>query len=87
MRYGCANLFFLVLTSEVYDEMEIPVGWGALVESGDSLGLVRKPVYHQIRKEQTLAILHRIAAAGTRRLNRQLGITFDEVISLRARGF
>jgi len=85
MRYGCANLFFLVLTTDVFDEAEIPVGWGALVESGESLVLVRKPVWHEIRKEHSLAVLQRIAAAGTRRLNRQLGITFDEVITLRSK--
>jgi hypothetical protein len=85
MRYGCANLFFLVLTTDAFDEAEIPVGWGALVESGDSLVLARKPVWHEIRKEHSLAVLQRIATSGTRRLNRQLGITFEEVIALRSK--
>lgn len=85
VRYGCANLFFLVLTSEVFDEAEIPVGWGALIESDDSLVLTRKPVWHDIRKEHSLAVLQRIAMAGTRRLNRQLEITFDEIIALRSK--
>ena len=82
-RYGCANLFFVVLTSDVFNETEIPVGWGALVETGDSLVVGRKPVWKEIGKENSLRILHRIATAGTRQLNRQLGITFDDVMSLR----
>jgi hypothetical protein len=86
MRYGCANLFFLVLTSNAFDEAEIPVGWGALVESGESLVIARKPVWQEVGREHSLRILHRIAAAGTRRLNCQLGITFDDVLSARARG-
>jgi hypothetical protein len=86
MRYGCANLFFLVLTSEVFDETQVPVGWGALVEIGDSLVLARKPAWQSAAKAHSLAMLQRIAAAGTRRLNRQLGITFDEVLALRSQG-
>lgn len=73
MRYGCANLFFLVLTDAVFDEAEIPVGWGALVESGDSLVLARSPAWQEVTRNHSLAILHRIAAAGTRYLMRQLG--------------
>jgi hypothetical protein len=83
MRYGCANLFFLVLTNEVFDEAEIPVGWGALVESGGSLLLHRKPVWQETGRRHALSILQRIGAAGTRHLNRQLGITFEEIITLR----
>ena len=86
MRYGCANLFFLVLTADVFDEAEVPVGWGALVESDDRLILVRKPVWQNVAKDHSLRVLQRIAAAGTRHLNRQLGITFDEVIATRSQG-
>ena len=31
-RYGCANLFFLVLPNELLREAETPLGWGLLVE-------------------------------------------------------
>lgn len=86
MRYGCANLFFLVVTADVFDEAEVPVGWGALVESGDALVLVRKPVWQNCAKDHSLRVLQRIAAAGTRHLNRQLGITFDEVMAIRSHG-
>jgi len=82
-RYGCANLFFVVITNDLFNEAEIPVGWGALVETGDSLVVARKPAWREIGKEQCLRTLHRIATAGTRQLNRQLGITFDDVIALR----
>jgi len=74
IRYGCANFFFLVLTGDVFDEAEIPVGWGALVESGDSLVLARSPAWQEVARGHSLAILHRIAAAGTRNLMRQLGL-------------
>ncbi|HJT82338.1 MAG TPA: hypothetical protein VJ719_14180 [Chthoniobacterales bacterium] len=87
MRYRCANLFFLVLTADVFDEAEIPIGWGALVESGDSLALVRKPVWQEVAPDHGLGVLQRIAAAGTRHLNRQLGITFDEIIAARSHAF
>jgi hypothetical protein len=80
MRYACANLFFLVVTNGIFDEAEIPIGWGALVESDDSLMLVRKPVWREVAPGNSLRLLHRIATAGTRRLNHQLQITREEVI-------
>ena len=85
MRYRCANLFFLVMTADAFDQAEVPVGWGALVETGESLILVRKPVWQNVAKHHSLRVLQRIAAAGTRHLNRQLGITFDEVMTVRSR--
>jgi hypothetical protein len=85
VQYRCANLFFLVLTSDAFDEAELPIGWGALVESGESLDLMRKPMWQEAAPEHNLRVLQRIAAAGTRHLNRQLGIAFDEVTSARAR--
>ncbi len=45
IRYRCANLFFLVLPNELFRDPEIPVGWGALVESDGALTLMRKPVW------------------------------------------
>ncbi|MFL6514993.1 MAG: hypothetical protein ACJ8M1_08225 [Chthoniobacterales bacterium] len=85
MRYRCANLLFLVLTPELFDEAEIPVGWGALVASEERLTLVRKPVLQEVAKDHSVRILQRIAAAGTRQLNRQLAITFEEVMAERSR--
>ena len=81
IRYRCANLFYLVLSNELRSENEIPTGWGALIESDGELSLVRKPVWHDIPSENQLRLLRRIAAAGTRILNKQFEITFDELIA------
>jgi hypothetical protein len=85
MRYRCANLFFLVLPAELFRDSEIPVGWGALVECEGALALMRKPVWQETTAEDRIGFLHRIAAAGTRILNRQLEIAFDDVIAERCR--
>jgi len=87
IRYRCANLFFLVLPEELFRESEIPVGWGALVESDGALRLVRKPLWQQTTAENRIRFLQRIAAAGTRVLNRQLEVTFEDVIASRYRAF
>jgi hypothetical protein len=79
IRYRCANLFFLVLPDKLFREPEIPIGWGALIESSGGLVLARKPVWHEVDPENQLCFLQRIAGAGTRALNRTLNITFDEI--------
>jgi hypothetical protein len=85
IRYRCANLFFLVLPGQLYREPEIPISWGALVESGGALALMRKPVWQQSPSESRLRLLRRIAAAGTRTLNRQFKISMDDVIVAHSR--
>src|SRR4029453_3134615 len=45
-RYRCANLFFLVLPDDLFREPEIPIGWGALIESAGALGIVLEPDRH-----------------------------------------
>jgi hypothetical protein len=72
IRYRCANLFFLVLPGELFRDPEIPAGWGALVESNGALTLTCKPVWHETTEEDRIRLLHRIAVAGTRALNRNL---------------
>ena len=84
-RYRCANLFFLVVPRALYRESELPLGWGALVESEGVLALRCKPLLHDNSAEQRLRFLQRIAVAGTRHLNRQLEIDFDLVQSERKR--
>jgi len=84
-RYRCANLFFLVVPNELYRPAELPLGWGALIESEGSLALRARPVWHDNAAEQRLRFLQRIAIAGTRHLNRQLGIDFDLVCAERQR--
>ena len=85
VRYRCANLFFLVVPSGLFREPEIPFGWGALVESEGELVLVRKPLWHEVTPGNRLELLERIAAAGTRILNKQSEITFDHVCAARNR--
>lgn len=78
-RYRCANLFFLVVTNELFREAEVPLGWGALVEMNDALVLRVKPLWHDNSAESRLRFLQRIAVAGTRHLNRLLEIDFEMV--------
>ena len=79
IRYRCANLFFLVLPNELFREAEIPLGWGALIESKDELVLARKPIWHETDPANQVHFLERIARAGTRALNRNLDIRFESV--------
>ncbi len=85
LRYRCANLYFLVLPGELFRDSEIPVGWGALVEDDGTLTLDRKPIWHETTAEYQIRLLHRIAMAGTRVINRKLEITFDDVVAERCR--
>ena len=78
IRYRCANLFFIVLPEQMFRDSEVPVGWGALVESNDTLTLVRKPMWHEATATNRLHILHRIAVAGTRNLSRELALDWNE---------
>jgi hypothetical protein len=75
-RYHCANLYFLVLPEDLFRDSEVPVGWGALVESDGALTLARKPIWHETTDDYHIPFLHRIAVAGTRLMNRKLEIAF-----------
>ncbi len=85
IRYRCANVVFLVLPEALFRESEIPWGWGALAVGDGGLSLMRKPIWQENTVENRLRFLQRIATAGTRALNRQLEITFDDVVSVRCR--
>lgn len=74
IRYRCANLFFIVLPERLFRESEVPVGWGALIESKEALILVRKPAWIDATAANCLHILHRIAVAGTRNLSRKVAL-------------
>lgn len=78
VRYRCANLFYLVLPLDIFSESEIPVGWGALIESSGEVALARKPVLHENSPEMRLRMLERIAAAGTRVVTAR-----NEVVAIR----
>jgi len=86
-RYRRANLYFLVLPKELFRDSEVPVGWGALVESDGALTLMRRPVWQETTPENRIHFLQRVAAAGTRAFKRQLEITFDEVVAAHCRSF
>ncbi len=81
LRYRCANLYFLVLPEELFRDSEIPVDWGALVEDDGTLKLVRKPIWHETKAGYHIRLLHRIAVAGTRVINRKFEITFDDIVA------
>lgn len=83
LRYRCANVFFLVLPNELFRAAEVPIGWGALVETEGSLLLLRKPAWQETTPESRLRFLQRIAATGTRQLNRRLEISFEEILNAR----
>jgi len=83
VRYRCANLFFLVLPNALFCESDVPLGWGVLTETNGSLSLPRKPVWHDNAAESSLRFLQRIAIAGTRQCNRQLGLRFEEIRTAR----
>jgi hypothetical protein len=73
-RYGCANLFYLVVPNELLREPETPLGWGLLVEKKSTLTLQRKPVWHDSPEPVRLRVLQKIAAAATLQLNLQLAL-------------
>jgi hypothetical protein len=81
LRYRCANLYFIVLPEDLFRDSEIPVDWGALVEADGALILVRKPIWRETTAEDRIRLLHRIAVAGTRVINRKLEITFDDIVT------
>ena len=85
IRYRCANLFFLVLPEQLFRDPEVPVGWGALVESNGALTLRRRPIWHETHEENGVRFLHRVAAAATRVLNRQLEIESDDIAAEQSR--
>jgi hypothetical protein len=55
------------------------------VDSGGDVTLVRKAVWHDTPEVARLRFLERIAVAGTRSLNRQWGVTFEDVLAERRR--
>jgi hypothetical protein len=73
-------LFFIVLPEQLFRDSEVPVGWGALVESNDTLMLVRKPIWNDATAANRLHVLQRIAVAGTRTLNQELSLDWHEQI-------
>jgi len=75
LQWRCANVNYLVVSKGILEEHEVPEGWGLLChdEAGsDSLRLARRPVFVECAESTRLELLQRLAAIGTRELNRQL---------------
>jgi hypothetical protein len=82
VRYGCANLCYLVATTGIFAEHEVPEGWGVLTWDGTSvvgsedgkessrpvpdLRLVARPRRQEMRAGDERQFLRRIARAATR---------------------
>lgn len=86
MRARCGNLFYVVADEGIFRPHEIPVGWGLLVRRDDELELAAKPIWQELAEHERLGLLHRIAAAGNRALNREAGIQFEAILEARTRG-
>jgi hypothetical protein len=71
IRYRCANFFFVVVPEQLLHDAEVPVGWGALVQSGNTLALARSPALQDATEDDRIRLLHRIAVAATRGFNRK----------------
>ena len=62
-RWRAANFLYLVVeTTDLASGHEIPAGWGLLVREGEGLRCTRPPVKHDIRLEDRIALLERLAA-------------------------
>jgi hypothetical protein len=70
-RYECANVCYLVVDEGILEPHEAPLYWGLLVRRGNSLVQVCTPVWRELPQPVRLELLHRIALAGTRRLNNE----------------
>ena len=79
VKWGAANVFYVVAEPGTVLPHELPACWGLLVREADALQLVEKPVLHDVAEPQRLALLHRISLAATRAVNREQGITFEDV--------
>ena len=77
-RYRCANLCYLVVEAGILRGHEVPVSWGLLVRREEVLTLERTPVWQDVPEPTRLDLLQRIAMAGSRRLDRDLGILPEE---------
>ena len=79
-RYRCANLCFLVVEDGILKSHEVPLHWGLLVRRDETLTLERMPVWQDVPIPTRLDLLQRIAATGTRRLNRISGLSEEHSV-------
>jgi hypothetical protein len=79
VRWGAANLFWVVADPDVIAGHELPAGWGLLLRRGGGLEVAAKPLLHEVSESERLALFHRIAMAASRAVNREHGIAYDDL--------
>ena len=79
LKWKAGNLHYLVVEPGIIAKHEIPSGWGLLVRNGRKLEVERLPEFQEIPMEVRLAFLHRVAAAGSKSANRELGIRYEDI--------
>ena len=79
VKWGAANLFWVVSDPDLIKSHELPAGWGLLIRDGANLRVAAKPLLHEVPESERLALLHRIALAASRAVNREHGIAFDDL--------
>lgn len=79
VKWGAANLFYVVAEPGTVLPHELPACWGLLVRDGASLSLASKPLLHEIGEPERLSLFHRISFAATRAVNREHGVTADDL--------
>jgi hypothetical protein len=79
VKWGAANLFWVVADPGVIARHEPPAGWGLLLRQGDGLEVAAKPLMHEVSESERLSLLHRIALAASRSVNREHGIDYDDL--------
>lgn len=79
VRWGAANVFYVVAEPGIVRPQELPACWGLLVRESDGLHLHTKPLLHEVDESARLTLLHRIAQAGTRAALREHQITLEVV--------
>jgi hypothetical protein len=78
VQWGAANLFYLVAEAGTVAAHEVPPCWGLLIREGATLTLAAKPLLHEIGEQERLWLLHRIALAATRAVNREHGVEITD---------
>jgi len=79
VKWGAANLFWVVADAGVLKMHEVPAGRGLLLRDGESLCVAAKPLLHEVPESERLALFHRIALAASRAVNREHGIGYEDL--------
>jgi hypothetical protein len=79
VRWGAANLFWVVAEPGAIAGHELPAGWGLLLRDGAELRVAAKPLMHELPESERLGLFHRIALAASRAVNRENGIAYEDL--------